>query len=212
VTESSPPRADGIRSAPCGRGPARRSADRGLPRIAPFFKDGPDRTHLAVDPLLLRFQLAEGLSQGGRYPRLILASFRGPLLQGELLTPRALLHPTRACHPKTSPKHSRSILAFSRHGCHHAKCDGTARPGADREDLPTGRTTRLGLVYIISRGQCEVRGSSARAFRSGGLGHGGKRDLKRGLRVGRSLTFQRPAEAGQGGNKRCEQGVSLQSF
>jgi hypothetical protein len=147
VTESSPPRADGIRPAPCGRGPARRSADRGLPRIAPFFKDGPDRTHLAVDPLLFRFQLAEGLSQGGRYPRLILASFRGPLLQGELLTPRALLHATRACHPKTSPKHSRSILAFSPHGCYHAKCDGTARPSADREDLPTGRTTRLGLIY-----------------------------------------------------------------
>lgn len=115
--------------------------------------------------------------------------------------------------PAPTGLRSRSTpLAFSPHGRHHAKCDGTARPGADREDLPTGRTTRLGLVYIISRGQCEVQGSSARAFRSGGLGHGGKRDLKRGLRVGRSLTFQRPAEAGQGGNKRCEQGVSLQSF
>jgi hypothetical protein len=159
VTESSPPGADGIRSAPCGRGPARRSADRGLPRIPPFFKGGPDRTHLAVDPLLLRDQVAEGLSQGGRYPRLILASSRGPLLQGELLTPRARLHPTRACHPKTSPKHSRSILAFSPDGC-HAKCDGTARPGADREDLPTGRTIRLGLVYIICRGNAKSGGAA----------------------------------------------------
>ena len=83
MTESSPPRADGIRPAPCGRGPARCSADRGLPRIAPFFKDGPDRTHLAVDPLLLRFQLAEGLSQGSRNSRLIPAFFRGtPFTRG----------------------------------------------------------------------------------------------------------------------------------
>lgn len=161
MTESSPPRADGIRPAPCGRGPARRSADRALPRIAPFFKDGPDRTHLAVDPLLLSFQLAEGLSQGGRYPRLILASFRGPLLQGELLTPRALLHPTRACHPKTSPKHSRSILAFSPHGCHHAKCDGTARPGADREDLPTGGEPPDWDWYILfPGGNAKSRGAA----------------------------------------------------
>jgi hypothetical protein len=151
VTESSPPRADGIRPAPCGPGPTRRSADLGLPRIAPFFKDGPDRTHLAVDPLLLRFQLAEGLSQGRRYPRLIPTSFRGtPFTRGATHSQSsASSHPCLSSQDISNPKHSRSILAFSPHGCHHAKCDGTARPGADREDLPTGRTTRLGLVYII---------------------------------------------------------------